>query len=96
MDIWNAQLHHFESTWSEGFHTLLSKYVVIFASRKTYISLGKHTVLDQEAINYMIVIGVLVSNRELNLPDVLSNELAAYPTSMTGTGTTPLLPVSRW
>ena len=38
------------------------------------------------------MIGVLVSNRDLDLPDVLSTELAAYPPSMTGTGTTPLYP----
>ena len=38
------------------------------------------------------MIGVLVSNRDLDLPDVLSTELTAYPPSMTGTGTTPLYP----
>ena len=38
------------------------------------------------------MIGVLVSNRDLDLPDVLSTELAAYPLSMTGSGTTPLYP----
>ena len=62
---------------------------MIFASHKTYIPLGEHTVLDQEAI-YDRVIGVLVSNRDLDLPDVLSTELAAYPPSMPGKGTTAL------
>ena len=73
------------STWSEGFHTILSKCVVIliFASGKTYNSLGEHTVLDQEA-TYDRVLGVLVINRYLDLPDVLSTE--TYPPSMTGTG----------
>ena len=66
---------------------------MIFASHKTYIPLGEHTFLDQEAI-YDRVIGVLVSNRDLDLPDVLSTELAAYPQSMTGTGNTPLYPES--
>ena len=36
--------------------------------------------------------GVLVSNRDLDSPDVLTTELAAYPPSITGTGTTPLYP----
>ena len=64
---------------------------MIFASHKIYIPLGEHTVQDQEAI-YDRVIGVLVSNRDLDLPDVLSTELTAYLPSMTGTGTTPLYP----
>ena len=51
----------------------------------------KHTVLDQEAI-YDRVIGVLVSNGDVDLPYVLSTELAAYPPSMTGTGNTPRYP----
>ena len=54
---------------------------MIFVSRKTYIPLREPTVLDQEAI-YDGVIGVLVSNRDLDLPDVLSTELAAYPPSI--------------
>ena len=58
---------------------------MLLAFHKTYIPLGDHTVLDQEAI-YNRVIGVLVSNRDLDLPDVLSTELATYPPSMTGTG----------
>ena len=62
---------------------------MIFASHKRYIPLGEHTVQDQEAI-YDRVIGVLVSSRDLDLPDVLSTELTAYLPSMTGTGTTPL------
>ena len=87
----NEQLQHFESTWLEGFYAILSECVVIYASRITYIPLGEHTVLDQEAI-YDRLIGVLVSNRDLGLPYVLSAELAAYPPSMTGVGTTPLYP----
>ena len=38
------------------------------------------------------MIGVLVSNRDLDLPDVPSTGLAAYPPSMTGSGTTPPYP----
>ena len=38
------------------------------------------------------MIDVLVINRDLDLPDVLSTELTAYLPSMTGTGTTPLYP----
>ena len=38
------------------------------------------------------MICVLVINRDLDLPDVPSTELAAYPPSMPGIGTTPLYP----
>ena len=48
---------------------------MIFASRKTYTPLGEQTVLYQEAI-YDSVICVLISNGDLDLPDVLSTELA--------------------
>ena len=41
-----------------------------------YIHIGEHEVLDKEAI-YARVIGFLVG-----LPDILSNQLAAYPPSM--------------
>ena len=41
---------------------------------------------------YDRVISVLVSNKDLDLLYVLSTELAAYPPSMPGTGTTPLHP----
>jgi len=54
---------------------------VTFASQKKYLLVGEHKVLDQEAI-YARVIGLLVSNRDLNLPQVLLTELAAYPPCM--------------
>ena len=40
-----------------------------------------NAVIDQEAI-YARVIGLIVSQRELDLTDVVSCELAAYPPSM--------------
>ena len=55
--------------------------MVTFASRKKHVLVGEHKVLDQEAI-YARVIGLLVSNRDLDLAQVLSTELAAYPPYM--------------
>ena len=40
-----------------------------------------HAVVDQEAI-YARVIGLLISQRDLDLHQVLSTELTAYPPSM--------------
>ena len=51
-----------------------------------YILLWEHEVLDQEAL-YARVIGFLVQNKDLYLPNILSNQLAAYPPSMFYTAT---------
>ena len=75
--IGNEQLQYFESTWPEGFHTRLSKYVVIFSSCKTYIPLGEHNVLDQKGI-YVSVISLLVSNRKLGPRAPNSHKCESY------------------
>lgn len=79
--IGKEQLQQFENSWPEGFYGRLSKRVVTFASHKKHVLVGEHKVLDQEAL-YARVIGLLVSNRDLDLTEVLSTELAAYPPSM--------------
>ncbi len=43
--------------------------------------MGENPVIDQEAI-YARVIGLLVSQRDLDLQEVLATELTAYPPSM--------------
>ena len=55
--------------------------MVIFISQKKHVLVGEHTNLVQEAI-YARVTGLLFRNRDLNLPQILSTELAAYPPSI--------------
>ena len=52
-----------------------------FGTKKKRLTVGEHAVIDQEAI-YARVIGLLVSQRDLNFQEVLATELTAYPPSM--------------
>ena len=54
-----------------------SNHVVTFASQKKHVLVEEHKVLDQETI-YARVIGLLVSSRDLNLPQVLSTHLPCF------------------
>ena len=75
------QLETFESSWPEGFYNNIKQQVVTFSDKRNAIKVGDTLVIDQEAI-YARVIGLMVSQRELDLKDVLGCELAAYPPSM--------------
>jgi len=55
--------------------------MVTFSTKKKRITVGEHTVIDQEAI-YACVIGLLVSQRYLSFQEVLATELTAYPPSI--------------
>jgi hypothetical protein len=54
--------------------------VVTFAAKKKCFTIGESAVIDQEAI-YARVIGLLVSQHDLDLQQVLATELTAYPPS---------------
>lgn len=75
------QLETFESSWPEGFYNTIKGQVVTFSAKRKVIKVGDVAVIDQEAI-YARVIGLMVSQRELDLNEVLGCELAAYPASM--------------
>ena len=62
---------------SMTFYNTLSKQV---AERKKRLYVGESAIVDQEAI-YARVIGLLVSQRDLDLQQVLATELTAYPPS---------------
>ena len=71
----------FETSWPEGFHTPISKRVITFEEKKKRMKVAGHDVMDPEAI-YNRVIGLLVSQRDMDLQDVFATELTAYPPSM--------------
>ena len=75
------QLETLESSWPEGFYTTIKRQAVTFSDNRNAIKVGDISVIDQEAI-YARVIGLMVSQRELDLNDVIGCELAAYPPSM--------------
>ena len=81
VDIGANQLIQFEALWPEGFYNSLAKQVTTFAAKKKCLTIEENSVMDQEAI-YARVIGLLVSQRDLDLQQVLSTELTAYPPSM--------------
>ena len=81
LDIGAEQMIQFERSWPYGFYTSLSKEVITFHTKKKRLTVGEHAVINQEAI-YARVIGLLVSQRDLNFQEVLATELTAYPPSM--------------
>ena len=81
LEVCREQLKQFEASWPDGFYNTLSKQVVTFAERTKRLSVGESAIVDQEAI-YARVIGLLVSQHDLDLQQVLATELTAYPPSM--------------
>ena len=81
LEVCREQLKQFEASWPDGFYNTLSKQVVTFAERTKRLPVGESAIVDQEAI-YARVIGLLVSQRDLGLQQVLSTELTAYAPSM--------------
>jgi hypothetical protein len=81
LEVGADQLKQFEASWPDGFYTSLPKQVITFAHQKKSLTVQEHAVMNQEAI-YARVIGLLVSQRDLDVKSVLAAELTAYPPSM--------------
>ena len=81
VSIGKSQLRQFRDSWPQGFYGTLSKKVVNFDVKKKHIKVGDQRVVDHELI-YARAIGLLISTRTIDFSDVLSRELAPYPTSM--------------
>ena len=75
------QMEAFESSWPEGFYNTIKRQVVTFSGNRKAIKIGDVTVIDQEAIDVR-VIGLMVSQRDVDFGQVLNYELPAYPPSM--------------
>ena len=67
----------FESSWPEGFYKTMSMQITTFASKKKHLLVGGKPI-DPEAV-YIKAIGLLASDRPLDLNDVVAHELGAYP-----------------
>ena len=75
------QLETYESSLPECFYNSIKQQTITLSDTKKAVKVGDTAVIDQEAI-YARVIGLIVSQWELDLTDVLRCELAAYPPSM--------------
>ena len=83
LEVGREQLKQFEASWPDVFCNTLSKQVVTFVERKKRLSVGESAIVDQEAIIlYARVLGLLMSQRDLDLQQVLATELTAYQASM--------------
>ena len=60
LEIEPEQLHQFEASWLEDFHSALSKQVIIFSEKDEKLTVDKTAIIDQEAI-YAQMNGLLVS-----------------------------------
>lgn len=81
VDLGAMILTEFEASWPEGFRAPILKRVKTFAEKTKRMKVAGKEVVDPEAI-YNRVIGLLVSQRDLDLQAVFATELTAYPPSM--------------
>ncbi len=81
VEIGSAQMNEFESSWPVGFNGTIQKKVVTMAVTKKHVRVGDQKVFDTNLI-YSRVIGLQASNRDIDISNVLSHELAPVPTSM--------------
>ena len=81
VSIGQRAMLQFTNGWPNSFYDSLSKLVVTMDVKQKQLLVGKKRVYDQELI-YTRVIGLIASARDINIDDVLSFELAAYPPSM--------------
>ena len=79
--IGKEMLEQFEKSWPEGFYSTISKKVETMAASCKSVQIGESKVCDLNAI-YSRVIALLASDRDIDVNDVLSYELAPVPTSM--------------
>jgi len=78
--IGNKQMQEFESTWPEGFHSVIPNKVVTMAVSKKHIKVDGLPVYDTELIYTRVM--CLQQSREIDVKDVLSYELSPVPSSM--------------
>ena len=81
LSLGQTAILEFTNGWPKSFYDSISKLVVTMDVKQKQLFVGKKRVYDQELI-YARVIGLLASARDINIDDVLSFELAAYPPSM--------------
>lgn len=81
VELGKSMMIDFEASWPEGFYAPISKCVVTFAERNKRLNVAGKDVVDPEAI-YQHVLGLLISQRNLDLQEVFATELTAYPLSM--------------
>ena len=75
------QMVTLESSLPEGFNNTITRQVTTFSGNRNAVKIGDVIIVDQEAI-YARVIGLMVSQRDVDFGQVLSCDLAAYPPSM--------------
>jgi len=75
--MWN----NFETSWSDGFYGTIPKKVTTMAVTNKSVPVGDTKVHDINAI-YSSVIELLASDREIDLKDLFSHELAPVPVAM--------------
>ena len=79
--IGETMLEDYEKTWPEGFNSTISKKVETKAASCKFVKIGDSKVYDFNAI-YSRVIALLSSDRDVDVNDVFSYELAPVPTAM--------------
>ena len=73
--IGETMLEDYEKTWPEGFNSTISKNVETMAASCKFVKIGDSKVYDLNAL-YSRVIALLSSDRDVDVNDIFSYELA--------------------
>jgi hypothetical protein len=74
-------MNYFNQKLPHGLYDTIHKNVITIIDSKEHVKVGDTKVYDLNII-YSKVIGLQASGRDADIQDVLSYELAAFPTSM--------------
>ncbi len=81
LEMGQTLMQKFEDGWGPGFYGTIHKPVQTMSLTKKHVSVGQEKVFDTNLI-YSRVIGLQASNRQVDITNVLSHELAPIPTAM--------------
>ena len=81
IEIGSKQSEEFTDALLQGFHHKIERRVTSMADTKKSVNIGKQKVFDTNLI-YSRVICLQASNRDIDIDNLMSHELAPLPTSL--------------
>ena len=80
IDIGSKQSKEFREALPQGFHNKIERKITSMADTKKSVNIGTHTIFDTNLI-YSRVICLQASNRDIDIEDLMSHELAPFSTA---------------
>ena len=81
LHLGHSILSDFEASWPQGFYNPIPKKVITFDDSSKKMKINGQVVPNPETV-YQRVIGVMISDRNLDIREVFGTELNTHPTAM--------------